>query len=242
MSNPASSIAVILPAAGASSRFGGGRNKLVEPLDGQPVLLRTLEAFVACADLVNQIVIPADERIEAWLASNERFQQILAAHPNLIDVCRGGACRAESVLRGLERVRPTIDWVAVHDAARPLVSRKLIERTFAAAREHGAAVPAMPVELTIKRAVGPLPAKVRETVPRRELWAMQTPQVMRRRELLQAFASCPLPLAQITDDAQLLELIGQEVWLVPGEERNLKITTAKDLSLARHFLSEGRTR
>jgi 2-C-methyl-D-erythritol 4-phosphate cytidylyltransferase len=124
-------------------------------------------------------------------------------------------------------------WVAVHDAARPLVSQDLINRTLEAALQHGAAVPAMPVHLTIKQASGPLPARVTKTVPRNELWAMQTPQIARRAALLEAFERCPLPLEQITDDMQLLELAGHEVWLVQGEERNLKITTPIDLDLAR---------
>jgi 2-C-methyl-D-erythritol 4-phosphate cytidylyltransferase len=129
-----------------------------------------------------------------------------------------------------------VEWVAIHDAARPLVSDELIERTFAAARAHGAAVPAMPVPLTVKQADGPLPARVQRTLPRHTLWAMQTPQIMRRAALLSAYSNCPLTLDQITDDTQLLELAGEEVWLVAGEERNLKITTQSDLRLAEHFL------
>jgi 2-C-methyl-D-erythritol 4-phosphate cytidylyltransferase len=91
----------------------------------------------------------------------------------------------------------------------------------------------MRVHLTIKQATGPLPARVTKTIPRNELWAMQTPQIARRAALLEAFERCPLPLEQITDDMQLLELAGHEVWLVQGEERNLKITTPIDLDLAR---------
>jgi 2-C-methyl-D-erythritol 4-phosphate cytidylyltransferase len=94
----------------------------------------------------------------------------------------------------------------------------------------------MPVHLTVKQATGPLPAKVMRTLPRHELWAMQTPQVMRRAELSAAFATCPLPLEKVTDDVQVLELAGKEVWLVAGEERNLKITTASDIRLAEMYL------
>ncbi len=78
----------------------------------------------------------------------------------------------------------------------------------------------------------PLAARVQETLPRHELWAMQTPQVMRRGELLEAFEKCPVGLDQVTDDVQLLELMGKDVWLVEGEERNLKITTVTDLQIA----------
>jgi 2-C-methyl-D-erythritol 4-phosphate cytidylyltransferase len=141
------------------------------------------------------------------------------------------------VRAALEQVRPDIEWVAVHDAARPLVSAAMIDRVLAAAERYGAAVPARPVTLTIKEADGPLPAPVRRTVPRQTLWSMQTPQVMRRTDLLGAFGRCPLPLDQITDDAQLLELAGRPVWLTDGDERNLKITTALDLRLAELILS-----
>ena len=151
--------------------------------------------------------------------------------------CEGGACRAESVRNAAGRVSGSIDWVAVHDAARPLVSQGLITRTFDAAREHGAAVPAMAVTLTTKQAAGPLPARVVRTVPRQELWAMQTPQMMGRADLVEAFVKCPIPLDQVTDDAQVLELVGRAVWLVEGEERNLKITTPSDLHLAERWLA-----
>ena len=89
---------------------------------------------------------------------------------------------------------------------------------------------------TIKEADGPLPAKVRRTVPRHTLWAVQTPQVMRRSALEAAYAACPVPLGQVTDEAQLLELSGQDVWLAAGEEQNIKITTPDDLRVARAFL------
>jgi 2-C-methyl-D-erythritol 4-phosphate cytidylyltransferase len=158
--------------------------------------------------------------------------------PRGVMTCKGGACRAESVMRALQEIPKSIEWVAIHDAARPLVSQQLIDRTFAAAIEHGAAAPALPVSLTIKQAHGPLPARVQRTVARHELWAMQTPQIARRADLLEAFENCPLPLDQVTDDVQLLELQGKEVWLVPGEERNLKITTALDLKIAEFLLEE----
>jgi 2-C-methyl-D-erythritol 4-phosphate cytidylyltransferase len=125
-----------------------------------------------------------------------------------------------------------VEWVAIHDAARPLVSQDVIDRTLAAAVEHGAAAPALPVALTIKRAIGPLPAAVEQTIPREQLWALQTPQIVRRETLLRAFDACPIPLEQVTDDLQLLELIGEKAWLVRGDEANLKITTANDLRLA----------
>ena len=217
------SFAAILPAAGQSRRFGASRNKLYELLDGRPVLAWSAAAFLSRDDVAALIVPTSDPAAaESAIASND---------PRL-HFCPGGQSRAHSVRCALSAVDPSIEWVAVHDAARPLLSPAIIDRTLAAAVIHGAAVPAMPVALTIKEAQGPLPARIQRTIPRHTLFAMQTPQIMRRAALEQAFANCPIPLDQVTDDVQLLELIGQEAWLVDGEERNLKITTSLDLRIA----------
>ncbi len=221
-----SQLAVILPAAGTSARFGADRDKLLEPLEGESVVARSVKLFLRRCDVV-QVIVPT------------RRPDLLAPElprDSRLSFCLGGACRAESVRSGLSRISPSIEWLAIHDAARPLASAELIDRTLEAAAAHGAAVPAMPVALTIKQAPAPLPARVVRTVPRQELWAMQTPQIMRRADLEDAFARCPIPLQDVTDDVQLLELTGKEVWLVPGEERNIKITTPLDLSIARLVL------
>lgn len=226
-------LAVILPAAGRSTRFGAGRDKLLEMLEGRAVIARSVGAFLSRAD-VGQVLLPTNQR--------ERLEPLLRDESGGLDsrvtFCAGGASRAGSVLSALRLVPDRFQWVAVHDAARPLVSAGLIDRTLAAAREHGAAVPALPVTLTVKQAHGPLPARAERTIPRHTLWAMQTPQIMRRVDLLAAYESCPLPLGQVTDDTQLLELAGRDVWLVEGEERNLKITTATDMHLAELWLQE----
>jgi 2-C-methyl-D-erythritol 4-phosphate cytidylyltransferase len=221
---------VILPAAGVSARFGADRDKLLEPLSGDSVIARSVHAFLERRDVV-QVIIPT------------RRPDLLA--PELprdmrLSFCLGGSSRAESVKSGMKRVTENVEWVAVHDAARPLISQRLIDVTLAAAVEHGAAVPAMSVGLTIKQAGTSLPSKVIRTVPRLDLWAMQTPQIMRRSDLDEAFAKCPIPLDQVTDDVQLVELIGREVWLVPGEARNIKITTPQDLRLAELLLEDAR--
>ena len=226
--------AVILPAGGGSTRFGGPRSKLLEPLAGLPVIGHGLRAFLGRSD-VAAVVIPARAG-SAGEVPGEALRAVPALQSLLADrrvhFCAGGATRAHSVWNGLRATPAAVEWVAVHDAARPLVSREVIDRTLAAAVAHGAAVPALPVSLTIKQADGPLPAPVQRTLPRASLWAMQTPQFMRRADLLRAFETCPLPLEQVTDDVQLLELAGQEVWLVDGDERNLKVTTRMDLRVA----------
>jgi 2-C-methyl-D-erythritol 4-phosphate cytidylyltransferase len=229
---------VILPAAGRSTRFGGG-DKLLAPLGGRPVLAHTLAAFLGRTDVAAVVIPgPAGGEAAAFPDAQAPLREFLG-HPR-VRVCAGGATRAESVRAGLSQVPAETEWVAVHDAARPLVSQGLIDRTLAAAVRYGAAVPALPVALTVKQAEGPLPAPVRQTLPRQTLWAMQTPQIMRRDDLVAAFAAYEcrgLPWGQVTDDAQLLELAGREVWLVDGEDRNLKVTTATDLRLAEALLS-----
>lgn len=214
---------VIIPAAGVSARFGA--NKLTADLVGVPVIVRAVHAFLDREDVA-----------EIVLATRDR-STLEALFPNRLSKLRwtdGGRTRAQTVQ--IAAKSSTSEWLAVHDAARPLVSQVLIDRVFAAAIQTGAAAPAMPVSLTIKEAAGPLPAPIRRTVPRDRLWAMQTPQTMRRDDLLRAYAICPIPLEQVTDDVQLLELIGLPVTLVAGEESNLKITTPIDLKIAAMWL------
>ena len=216
--------AVIIPAAGSASRFGS--DKLAQPLGDANVLVQTVRVFAGRADVRQIVLVTGDaQRARAILAGALTDERITFA--------AGGASRAHSVLNGINATaEEDVEWVAVHDGARPLVSQELIDRTLTAAVQHGAAVPALPVSLTIKQAAAPLPARVERTIPRRNLWAMQTPQIARRSALLDAYANCPIPLDQVTDDVQLIELAGGEVWLVPGDERNLKITTPLDLKVA----------
>lgn len=248
--------AVIIPAAGSSSRFGAP--KLVQDLAGVPVIARALLPFIQRPD-THQILIavpndpfataaPAQQslaRLDDPVPTGRANQvwEALSREPAVknrlggqIALVPGGPTRAQSVWSALKRVPAEVEWVAIHDAARPLVSQDLIERTRAAAVEYGAAAPAVAVPLTIKQASGPLPAKVEKTVPRDALWALQTPQIMRRAVLLRAFEECAYPMQRITDDLQLLELAGEAAWLVPGDERNIKITTRQDLLLAEMLL------
>ncbi len=215
---------VILPAAGVSARFGV--NKITADLLGVPVIVRTVNAFVE-----------RDDVAEVVLATRDRaaLEAIFPTPHAKIRYADGGPTRAHTVRLAVEAAAN--EWVAIHDAARPLVNQALVDRVFAAALQSGAAAPAMPVALTIKEAAGPLPARVERTVPRDRLWAMQTPQAGRRDELLRAFAACPIPLDQVTDDVQLLELVGRPVMLVAGEESNLKITTPMDIRVAELWLN-----
>lgn len=226
-----SDFSVIFPAAGLSTRFG--HNKLIADLKGQPVLVHAINAFLPRED-VSEIVIATRDRktLEQAIQQLDHADAILSNRK--LRWCKGGPSRAQTVLEAVRATRA--EWIAIHDAARPLVSQDLIDRTFQAALAYGAAAPATPVSLTIKQAQGPLPASVIRTVPRETLWAMQTPQCMRRTDLLQAYEKCPVSLDQVTDDLQILELAGQQVTLVPGEDRNIKITTPVDQKIAELFM------
>ena len=216
--------AVILAAAGKSSRFGDGRRKkpFIE-LKGRPVWQRAAEVFTNRDDVAQTLLILAPDDIE-WF--KEKFRPQLAF--TNIEIVAGGAERADSVQNGLARIRSDVDFVAVHDAARPLIVKKWVDAVFAAAAQSGAAIPAIPISSTIKR-VGP-DRNIVETVPRDHLWGAQTPQVFDRKLLLEAYAK--RGDFQPTDEAQLVERIGVKPAVVEGSPFNLKITTAEDLRIA----------
>jgi 2-C-methyl-D-erythritol 4-phosphate cytidylyltransferase len=220
--------AVILPAAGRSTRFKDKHHK--KPfalLAGRAVWLHSAERFLNRDDVVQTIlVIAADDR-EYFTFKFSSSVAILG-----IDVVDGGADRADSVANALARVKPEADFVCVHDAARPCLANEWVDRIFQAAERTGAAIFAIPVTDTLKR-VGAGHA-VQETVPRSNLWEAQTPQVFRREVLLEAYAK--RGDFQPTDDAQLVERLGAKVTVVPGSPINLKIATTEDLRLAEQAL------
>ncbi len=216
--------AVILPAAGRSSRFTGtARKKVFAELHGRAVWLRAVDIFEKRKDVAQiLLVLAADDR--DWF--REKYQANLAFSD--VQLVTGGAERVDSVAAALALCKPEIDYVSVHDAARPLIEAAAIDRVFAAAQEHGAALLASPITSTIKRVDST--GRITETVPRNELWAAQTPQVARRDWMEAAFAQRAGLAA--TDEAQLLEQAGFPVQAVTGPPWNLKITTADDLKLA----------
>ena len=224
--------AVILPAAGRSSRFGvkatgldlgAPKKKPFAELKGRPVWLRALEPFVNRNDVVQRIVALSPEDVD-WF--KDKYRANLAfLDLTLVD---GGTQRADTVERALSRVRKDVDFVAVHDAARPLLAQEWIDAVFRAAEKSGAAILASPVSSTLKL-VAP-DGRIVQTVPRDGLWAAQTPQVFRRQLLLDAFAQ--RGDFQPTDEAQLVERIGQPVTVVECSPMNLKITSQEDFRLA----------
>jgi len=224
------SFALILPAAGTSSRFGNPtQKKIYADLDGRAVWLRALDPFLTRDDVVQTILAIHPEDRELF----DRRYRASAAFLN-IDVIDGGAERHDTIAAALAIVKPECAFVAVHDAARPCVTRAVIDAVFAAARETGAAVPGVAVADTLKR-LDPTGRLVAETVPRAGLVAIQTPQAFGLDLLRRAYAN-RAGVAGITDDAQLVEAIGHPVRIVDGSPFNLKITRADDLKVASAFL------
>ncbi len=216
--------AVILPAAGKSSRFHDKHYKKVyAPLGGRAVWLHAAEKFVNRDDVKQVILVVSPD-------DTEDFRDKFGANAAIlgIEVVEGGTRRAESVAAALARVSSDIDFVAVHDAARPCICDEWIDKVFNAAEKSDAAMFAIPVAGTLKRVGKNM--EIEETVSRDNLWEAQTPQVFRRQLLLDAYAAASD--LDATDDAQLVERTGHAVTIVPGSPINLKIATKEDLRLA----------
>src|SRR5690606_8167980 len=193
----------------------------------RPVWIRTAEVFLSHPEVVQTIlVISPDDH--AWF--REKFAANLAFLN--IEVVDGGRERADSVQNALARVSPQADYVAVHDAARPLITRAGIDRVFAEAVRTKAAIPGVPISSTIKRVDQ---GQIQETVDRTGLWGAQTPQVFERQLLLDVFAR--RGDFNATDEAQLVERLGHPVSMVEGSPFNLKITTQEDLRIATALLN-----
>jgi len=215
--------AVILPAAGKSSRFSNQVKKVFTELKGRAIWVRSAELFVNRPDVIQTLVVIAEEDRD-WF--KEKFAPNLAFMN--VQIIIGGKERFDSVRKALEQVSPEADYVAVHDAARPLMVPDWVDAVFKAAEKNGAAIPAVPVTSTLKR-VG-VDNRIEKTVSREQLWMAQTPQVAKREWLLDAYGK--IGSLHPTDEAQLLEQAGYPVEIVEGSPLNLKITTKSDLHLA----------
>jgi 2-C-methyl-D-erythritol 4-phosphate cytidylyltransferase len=220
--------AVILPAAGKSSRFRDPYyKKPFALLEGRPVWMHAAEKLAGRPDVAQTLLVVAREDRTYFVEKFGGNAALLG-----IEIVEGGAERYDSVARALAHVSPEVEFVAVHDAARPCLAEAWIDAVFAAAARTGAAILATPVTSTLKRA-GPRDV-VQETIARDQLWEAQTPQVFRRDWLLEAYARRgDFPA---TDDAQLVERLGHPVMLVPGSPINIKLTTKEDLRLAAALL------
>lgn len=217
----------VIVAAGSASRMGG-IDKVMAPLGGEPMILRTVRAFEDC-EAVKEIVIVTREDLMGPIA------ELCSGFTKIRSVVQGGSSRQESVKLGLLAFSKEVRLAAVHDGARPLVSGELIDKVIRAAHSYGAAAPAIPVKDTIKVFEGGF---IAATPDRSTLRAVQTPQVMDRDLLLGALEKAEQEGTALTDDCSAVERIGMRVRLVEGEERNLKVTTPLDLKIAELLLEE----
>jgi 2-C-methyl-D-erythritol 4-phosphate cytidylyltransferase len=223
------SFAVVFPAAGKSSRFKDKEKKPFVNLDGRAVWLRAVEHFITRPDVVQCVVIVAPDDQDMFRL---RFNANLAFMN--VQIATGGAERFESVANALALVKPEADFIAIHDAVRPCVTEAQITSVFAKAAKTGAAVLAVPVADTVKQVNDQ--QQVQATLPRKGLWLAQTPQVFRRDWLVEAYANRAKLGKDITDDAQLVEAAGCQVYVVEGAGTNIKITSRQDLILAEAIL------
>ncbi len=220
----ANSVAAIVVAAGRGERFGAAENKVLLALCGRAIWLRSIDALRKC-EAIGTIVLVVRA------CDRESIDTIVRGEGLPIMIATGGAERCDSVRAGLQtllELEAPPAWVAVHDAARPLVSTIDIAAVIAAAYQSQAAILATRVRGTIKRAAGEW--AINQTVDRRELWEAQTPQVFATAVLADAFARHRG--RPVTDDAELVERSGVTVRLVPGSAENLKITQTEDLPIA----------
>jgi len=221
-------VSAIIAAGGRGQRFGGAQPKQLQMLGGQPILRRSVEAFARCAAVTDIIVaLPGDVLADppAYLVSGGKPLQLVA----------GGARRRDSVAEAFARVADRADVVVVHDAARPLVTGALIERTVAAAARSGAAIAALRAQDTIKQTDAS--GRVRGTLPREGIYLAQTPQAFQTAILREGLALD----GEVTDEATLVERAGHGVVVVDGDPRNVKITTPADLTMAERLLGGGET-
>lgn len=213
----------VIVAAGTAQRMRG-IDKMMTPLCGTPLLLRTVRALAASEKITQIIIVTRDDLVSQAAA-------LCADEPKLVSAVPGGSTRAESVLRGLKKVETGL--VAIHDGARPLVTAGIIDEAVAAAIECGAAAPAIAVHDTIKIAANGF---VETTPDRSTLFAVQTPQVFRTAQITAALQAAMAQSIPLTDDCSAMEAAGKPVRLTVGSEENLKITVPSDLALAEAIL------
>ena len=217
----------VIVAAGSASRMGG-IDKVMAPLGGEPMVVRTVRQFQNC-DAIREIVIVT--RADLLIPISDLchgFDKVKA-------VVVGGNSRDESVWQGLNALSDKVKLVAVQDGARPFADWQLIDRVVRCANSYGAAAPAIPVKDTIKIVKGGL---VASTPNRSELQAVQTPQVFDFDLLRGALQKAKTDGAAITDDCSAVERLGMSVRIVAGDENNIKITTPLDLKIAELLLEE----
>jgi 2-C-methyl-D-erythritol 4-phosphate cytidylyltransferase len=234
--NVEESFTVILPAAGNGTRFGssgGAGDKLMVDIGGSSVLQHSVAAFSQRADVVSIVIVTGPDRFSPY-----QGHLVSKVFDGKVTFVEGGRERWESVMFGLRQASALggARYVAVHDAARPLVTAALIEEAFAMTRARGAALPCVAEPATLKRRAAD--GGVQETVDRRGLYQAQTPQCFELAKLLAGYETLlkEARVGDLTDDAQVYERMGWSVPMTAGDPTNLKITTGPDVAFAKAIL------
>ena len=221
-------VGAVIVAAGRGSRMGADVNKVFLPLCGKSVLAWSVQAFMDFGVRHIAVVLaPGEER-----PAREALKPLKGEAQ--VTFANGGAQRTQSVCAGLRALGERIDYVLIHDGARPLVTGEVIGAALDSAREKGSGIAALPVKDTIKLTDGE--GRILSTPERDNLYAVQTPQAFRFETIMQAHAAAARAGNNATDDAALLEEMGQMVYLSKGDEENIKLTTPQDMALARQIL------
>lgn len=220
----------IIVAAGQGSRMGTKINKQYLHLLNKPVLAHTVDVFERHSLIEGIIIVTRQDEIN--LCNEEVI--IPYNFRKVIKVVAGGKERQDSVYEGLKALPTQCELVVVHDGARPLITPNLIDEVLIAGRKEGAALVAVPVKDTIKRESGGF---VSETIPRQEIWAVQTPQIFTKKIILEAYQEAYNQGFYGTDDASLVERLGKKVKIVPGSYENIKITTPEDLDIGKAIIA-----
>jgi 2-C-methyl-D-erythritol 4-phosphate cytidylyltransferase len=232
-------ITAILPAAGLGTRMGAETPKQFLELGGEPLVIFTLRRLAACLAITDFILATRAEEL-AFL--EDRVARARIGRP--ARVVHGGETRQQSVGNALAQVAAETEIVMVHDAVRPFVTVEQLDRLILEARERGAVIlgiPAIDTVKEVKRASLPEDvARITGTIPRERIVLAQTPQAFRYGILREAFARAEADGVTASDEASLVERLGQDVYVVLGSERNLKITRPADMDLARFYLEQER--
>lgn len=236
-----SRITAILPAAGLGTRMGVETPKQFLELGGEPLVIFTLRRLAACAAITDFILATRADELSFL---EDRVSKVRIGRP--ARVVHGGETRQQSVANALAQVAPETEIVLVHDAVRPFVTVEQLDRLITEARERGAVILGIPAIDTVKEVKRErLPedvARITGTIPRERIVLAQTPQAFRYGLLREAFARAEADGVTASDEASLVERMGQDVYVVVGSQRNLKITRPADMDLARFYLDQERVK